>query len=64
MALLQQIMIDHDIGTIEDATISLEMLAKEYLEQDGMLVVSFVNSISNGERLFHYCHKATPSASL
>ncbi|KIM29152.1 hypothetical protein M408DRAFT_328860 [Serendipita vermifera MAFF 305830] len=34
MALLQQILVDHDIGTVEDATVSLEMLAKDYLLQD------------------------------
>jgi hypothetical protein len=35
MALLQQILADHDITNVEDATLSLEMLAKDYLLQDG-----------------------------
>jgi len=36
MALLQQILVDHDITNVEDATASLEMLAKDYLLQDGL----------------------------
>lgn len=35
MALMQQILADHDINNVEDATVSLEMLAKDYLLQDG-----------------------------
>jgi hypothetical protein len=35
MARLQEILADHEIDNAEDATVSLEMLAKEYLLQDG-----------------------------
>jgi hypothetical protein len=36
-ALLQQILVDHEITTVEDATTSLEMLVNEYLTQDDLM---------------------------
>ena len=37
MTLLQQILVEHEITSVEDAMVSLEMLAKDYLLQDGTL---------------------------
>ena len=64
MALLQRVLEDHEVATTEDAITSLEMLAQEYLLQDGESPLLTFRRLIVTRRLFDNCYEAASPACI